>query len=113
MVELATKLGRAEPSEEAAVVLVPQGSLYAVEVAEVLEVPGFDWGPLAALAAPRPSAPLGKEEELQIEEHPPLAFSGGAGEGEVQNPLVIAWEAPGWYLERICQHLQLQAGRGI
>lgn len=94
-------------------VLVPQGSLYAVEVAEVLEVPGFDWGPLAALAAPRPSAPLGKEEELQIEEHPPLAFSGGAGEGEVQNPLVIAWEAPGWYLERICQHLQLQAGRGI
>lgn len=113
MVELATKLGLAEPSEEAAVVLVPQGSLYAVEVAEVLEVPGFDWGPLAALAAPRPSAPLGKEEELQIEEHPPLAFSGGAGEGEVQNPLVIAWEAPGWYLERICQHLQLQAGRGI
>ena len=92
------------------VVLVPQGSLYAVEAAEVL--PGFDWG-LAVLPAPTPSAPLGKEEELQIEEHPPLAFSGGAGEGEVQNPLVIAWEAPGWYLERICQHLQLQAGRGI
>lgn len=95
-------------------VLVPQGSLYAVEAAEVLEVPGFDWGLLAALPAPIPSAPLGKEEELQIEEHcPPLAFSGGAGEGEVQNPLVTAWEAPGSYLERICQHLQLQAGRGI
>ena len=94
-------------------VLVPQGSLYAVEVAEVLEVPGFDWGPLAALAAPRPSAPLGKEEELQIEEHPPLAFSGGAGEGEVQNPLVTVWEALGWYLERISRRLELQAGHGI
>ena len=109
--ELATKLGRAEPWEEAVVVLVPQGSLYAVEAAEVL--PGFDWG-LAVLPAPTPSAPLGKEGGLQIEEHcPPLAFSGAAGEGEVQNPLVTVWEALGWYLERISRRLELQAGHGI
>ena len=93
--------------------LVPQGSLYAVEAPEVLEVPGFDWG-LAVLPAPTPSAPLGKEGGLQIEEHcPPLAFSGAAGEREVQNPLVTVWEAPGWYLERISQRLELQAGHGI